>query len=76
LVTTDTGGCLEYAINGQTALVSPSRDIDSLSQNLVRLLDDEILLKTLSKNGCQKIAEFEWEKSCDQLISIFKEGQS
>jgi|TARA_B110000438_G_scaffold219912_1_gene212927 glycosyltransferase involved in cell wall biosynthesis len=76
LVTTDTGGCLEYAVNGQTALVSPPRDIDSLSQNLVRLLDDEILLKTLSENGCQKIAEFEWEKSCDQLISLFKEGQS
>jgi len=42
----------------------------------VRLLDDEILLKTLSDNGCQKIAEFEWEKSCDQLISLFKEGHS
>ena len=24
----------------------------------------------------QKIAEFEWEKSCDQLISLFKEGHS
>jgi len=76
VVTTDTGGCLEYAIDGQTALVSPPRDVDSLSQNVIRLLDNEILLKALSENGCQKIAEFEWEKNCNQLISLFKEGQS
>ena len=74
LVTTDTGGCLEYAIDGKTALVSPPRDTSALQKNLARLLNDEDLLKTLSENGHQKIEEFNWEDSCDRLISLFNKS--
>jgi glycosyltransferase involved in cell wall biosynthesis len=74
LVTTDTGGCLEYAIDGQTALVSPPRDINALSQNLIRLLDDEVLLKALSENGYRKAHEFNWKENCDRLICLFNES--
>ena len=74
LVTTDTGGCLEYAINGQTALVSPPRDINALSQNLIRLLDDEVLLKALSENGYRKAHEFNWKENCDRLVYLFKKS--
>ena len=74
LVTADTGGCLDYAINDYTALVSPSRDIKGLSQNLIRLLDDEALLKSLSQNGYRKISEFDWQKNCDRLMQLFEES--
>jgi glycosyltransferase involved in cell wall biosynthesis len=74
LVTTDTGGCREYAIDGQTALVSAPRNISGLSQNLIRLLQDEVLLKSLSENGCRKIKEFSWEESCNQLVALFNKG--
>ena len=74
LVTADTGGCLDYAIDGRTALVSPSRDIKGLSQNLLRLLDDEALLKLISQNGCRKISEFDWQESCDRLVHLFKKS--
>jgi|TARA_B100000315_G_scaffold37447_1_gene32019 hypothetical protein len=74
LVTADTGGGLDYATDGHTALVSPSRDIKGLSQNLIRLLDDEALLKLLSQNGCRKISEFDWQESCDRLIHLFEES--
>ena len=74
LVTTDTGGCLEYAMDGQTALVSAPRDINSLSQNLIRLLDDEELLKSLSKNGYRKIGEFNWKESCERLVTLFEDS--
>jgi glycosyltransferase involved in cell wall biosynthesis len=74
LVTTDTGGCLDYAIDKQTALVSPPRDVNSLSQNLICLLDDEELLKVLSESGHRKINEFRWEENCDRLIFLFKES--
>jgi hypothetical protein len=72
LATTNTGGCLDYAINEQTALVSPTRNADGLSQNLIRLLDDEILLQTLSENGCRKISELDWQDNCDRLVSLFE----
>ena len=74
LVTTNTGGCLEYAIDEKTALVSESRDIVGLSRNLIRLLEDETLLKSLSEDGYRKINEFNWEESCDQLICLFNES--
>jgi|TARA_B100000809_G_scaffold244996_1_gene271511 hypothetical protein len=74
LVTTDTGGCLEYAIDEQTALVSASRDISGLTRNLIRLLEDEELLKLLSEDGYRKIKEFNWEESCDRLMYLFEEG--
>ena len=74
LVTTDTGGCLEYAIDGETALVSASRDISGLSQNLIRLLEDEALLESLSEHGYDKVNEYNWEESCDQLIGFFNES--
>ena len=74
LVTTNTGGCLEYAIDEKTALVSEPRDIISLSRNLIRLLEDEALLKSLSEDGYRKINEFNWEESCDRLICLFNES--
>ena len=74
LVTTNTGGCLEYAIDEKTALVSEPRDIISLSRNLIRLLEDEALLKSLSEDGYCKISEFNWEESCDRLICLFNES--
>ena len=72
LVTADTGGCRDYAINGETALISPDRDVDGLTMNLIRLLNDEPLLKSISKNGHQKISEFSWQRNCSQLQNIFK----
>jgi glycosyltransferase involved in cell wall biosynthesis len=72
LVTADTGGCLDFAIHGKTALVSPSRDTKGLSQNIIRLLDDEVLLESISQNGYHKISEFDWRQNCDQLLCLFE----
>jgi len=72
LITADTGGCHDYAINGKTALVSPTQDVESLTMNLTRLIDNESLLKSISENGYQKISEFTWQKNCSQLQDIFQ----
>lgn len=72
LVTSDTGGCLDYAINGKTALVSPPRDIDRLSENIIRLMDDKKLLESISQNGQKKIYELDWHESCEQLVVFFE----
>ena len=72
LVSADTGGCHDYAIDGKTALVSPAQDVEGLTMNLIKLLDDERLLKLISKNGYQKILEFNWQKNCSQLQEIFE----
>ncbi len=72
LVTTDTGGSRDYAIDNQTALVSAPKDVAGLTEHLTAVIDDEQLMIRLSENGQKKIMEFDWEKNCRRLIDLFK----
>jgi len=68
LVTTDNGGCLEYAIDGETALVVPPRDVEAMADAIDRLLSDRVLARRLSANGLELIeASFDWEARTDEL---------
>ena len=51
LVTTDNGGCREYAIDGETALVVPPRDARAMADAIRRLLDDDALAARSSPTG-------------------------
>ncbi len=68
LVTTDTGGCLDYAINGKTALVADQRDVEMLARHLYTLANDSNLRATLQEAGRQKVCELNWEAAA----SIFR----
>lgn len=67
VVSTNIGGVRDYAIHGETALLSPPRDPKALAQNLVRLLKDKALRIQIAKAGYEKIQEFTWERSTDLL---------
>lgn len=73
LVTTDNGGCGDYAIHEKTALVSPPRNSKELAQNLVRLLGDESLLKAIAHNGYEHIRRYTWDRAVDKMEKIFWE---
>ena len=63
LVTTDNGGCREYAIDGETALVVPPRDPVAMANAIRRLLNDEVLAKQLVTNGLDLVErDFDWEQ--------------
>jgi GT2 family glycosyltransferase len=69
LVTTDNGGCREYAIDGETALVVEPGDTDAMAVAIERLLDDAVLAKQLSENGLDMVArDFDWEARTDELV--------
>ncbi len=74
LVTTDTGGCRDYALPGKTALVSAPHDVEALAKNLAALANDESLLTRLAMQGRQKIQEFNWERNCETLAALFKQS--
>ncbi len=76
VVTTDTGGSRDYAIDQETALVSAPKDIEGLANNLIAVIDDKQLMARLSKNGQKKIMEFDWDKNCQRLIDLFKAQQN
>lgn len=73
LLTTDNGGCRDYAIHNKTALVSPPKNPEALAENLIRLLEDEKLLTTIAQNGYEHIKQFTWDKAVDKMEKVFLE---
>jgi glycosyltransferase involved in cell wall biosynthesis/GT2 family glycosyltransferase len=71
LVTTDNGGCREYAIDGETALVVPPGDPVAMANAIRRLLNDEVLAKQLVANGLDLVErDFDWERRTDELAEV------
>jgi GT2 family glycosyltransferase len=71
LVTTDNGGCREYAVDGETALVVPPRDVHAMADAVQRLLDDDALAARLVANGLDVVErDFDWEKRTDEFETV------
>jgi len=72
LVTTDNGGCRDYAMHEQTALVSPEKDLLGLTNNLIRLINDERLLTDIAHKGRLHIQRFSWGNAVNKLERILQ----
>jgi len=71
LCTYDNGGCRDYAIDGDTALVAPRRDVDALARALRRLVEERGLRDRIAQRGREWIAtRFDWERATDRLESV------
>lgn len=71
LVTTDNGGCREYAIDEETALVVPSGDVDAMADAITRLRCDRELQKRMVRNGLDVVErDFDWEKRTDAFVEV------
>jgi GT2 family glycosyltransferase len=71
LVTTDNGGCREYALDGETALVVPPRDARAMAGAIRTLLDDGELAAKLAANGLDLVAaDFDWDKRTAELEEV------
>ena len=67
LVTTDNGGCREYAVDGETALVVPPDEPEAMAVAIKRLRGDPELRARLVTNGLEVAARFDWEQATDIL---------
>lgn len=67
VVCTNTGGYLEMANDGQTALVSPVADPGALAANIMRLLENQHLLFDIADRGNAFIQSFTWDNSYEKL---------
>jgi glycosyltransferase involved in cell wall biosynthesis len=73
LCTYDNGGCRDYAIDGQTALVAPRRDVDALARALARLVEDRALREHLARKGCEFVStRFDWERATSRLEALLE----
>jgi glycosyltransferase involved in cell wall biosynthesis len=51
IVSTDVGGIRDIVIDGETALLSPSNDVEAMSNNIVNLITNKELYKKLKSKG-------------------------
>jgi glycosyltransferase involved in cell wall biosynthesis len=72
-VGTDIGGFREFAIDGDTALLSPPRDRDAMFNNLCRVIENPDLLSRLQTTGSEFIRQFTWERSGAMLEQYLHE---
>lgn len=71
LVTTDNGGCRDYAIDGETALVVPPRDPRAMAEAIQRLREDPGLARRLRENGLDLVrTRFSWTLAAERFLEI------
>jgi glycosyltransferase involved in cell wall biosynthesis len=70
LAATDIGGHREYAVHGDTALLSPARDPDSLTASVLCLLENQRLRLRLAHQGNVHIQQFTWERALTSFEAV------
>ena len=72
---TDNPGYREMAIDGKTALLSPVRDPKSLSDNVIKLIENDELRQKIAEEGNRYIQSFTWEKSYEKFKKVLNLGK-
>lgn len=67
LAATDVGGHREYAVNNETALLSPPKNPAGLAQNVLKLFQDEDLRLRIAEQGHAYVQRFTWERAVEGL---------
>ena len=75
LVTTDYDATKDYARNMENAIVVPKKDINSMSEAIVKLVKKEDLRMQIAENGRKYVTQhFLWETSFDSFEQILVNG--
>jgi glycosyltransferase involved in cell wall biosynthesis len=74
LVTFDNGGCRDYAIDGETALVAPRRDVDALARCLELMVANGALRERIGRLGQALVtSRFDWDRATERLEGFLKQ---
>jgi glycosyltransferase involved in cell wall biosynthesis len=66
------GGVTEFLVHGVNALLCASRDSEAFSDNLIRLMQDQILYHSLVENGKKTALSRDWDKIFDGLMTDYQ----
>lgn len=70
ILSSDSGGINEYAVNTYNSLLYKSGELKELKSKLIELIENPELRRVLRENSLNIIKEFSWDKSAKNLISI------
>ncbi len=70
LVAARNDGVREYAREGETALLAPIKDPESLAVRLLHLLSDDVLRQRIARAGHEHIRTFSWKRAVDSMEKL------
>ena len=73
VVMSDNKGSRDYAISNFNTLVSQPGDVNSLANNLLKVLQDGKLRERLIENGLETAKKFTWTSTVDNFEKALKE---
>jgi glycosyltransferase involved in cell wall biosynthesis len=71
VVTTDSLGIRDYAVNKFNSLIVPPKDPKVLANTIINLLNDEDLAEKLRVNGLKTAKKFTWDKVVNRIEKAF-----
>lgn len=72
VVGTNVGCMTELGIDDKNVLLSEPGDINALTKNIKKIIEDAELRKILSENGTKTVAKLSWEKSAKKFLGIME----
>ena len=69
----DNKGSRDYAVNGYNALVSQPGDVKSLSDNLIKVLQNDKLREKLIENGLETVKRFTRSHTVNNFEKVLRE---
>ena len=73
VIATDSGGMAEQMEDGKTGRLIPPNDADTLCQAMAQYLEDPGLIRVQQGHIKVFLAELEWDKSAEKLVSFLEE---
>lgn len=70
VITSKSGGVNEFAKENENCLMFEPKNELELSEQLIKLLEDENLRKRIAYEGIKTAQKFDWNKSAQQLINV------
>lgn len=67
VVTTNTGGCMEYAQDGYNSIIVPPMNSEKLAEGIIKLIENEDMRKQFSENGYKTAQNFHWIYSLEKF---------
>jgi glycosyltransferase involved in cell wall biosynthesis len=65
--------CAMPEVCGDSAILSPVDDVDSLADNLHRALTDRALVEQLRRRGAQRVQRFRWDQTAAGMAKALRE---
>jgi glycosyltransferase involved in cell wall biosynthesis len=74
LVTTLIDGTEEYGIHKENCMMAMPDDLETMVNNVKKLITDVKLRDKIRENGLQTVKNYSWESSVDKLIGFLEEN--